>query len=69
MSRSNGNASPLGHEMGPAFAKHAAILNGVQIKSLQELADFNRENPELSYTKRGFHQEFCIQLQMLTILY
>ena len=33
----------LGHEMGPAFAKHVASLEGVTVKSLEQLIDFNRE--------------------------
>jgi hypothetical protein len=37
--------------MGPAFAKHVASLEGVTVKSLEQLIDFNRKHPELSYTK------------------
>lgn len=48
----------LGHEMGPGFAKYAASLEGVQIRTLEELIDFNRKHPELSYAKGEFIRAF-----------
>lgn len=40
-----------GHEMGPGFAKHVASLEGAAVQSLEQLVDFNRKHPELSYAK------------------
>ncbi|EOO00811.1 putative amidase family protein [Phaeoacremonium minimum UCRPA7] len=44
--------------MGPGFVKHVASLHGVQVKSLEELVNFNRHHPELSYAERNAAQRY-----------
>ncbi|CAG9981907.1 unnamed protein product [Clonostachys byssicola] len=39
------------HEMGPGFIKHTAYLDGIQIKSLEDLVKFVRQHPELSCSR------------------
>jgi len=48
----------LGHEMRPAFAKYAEILEGIHTRSLEALVEFNREYPELSYSKDNAAQDY-----------
>jgi hypothetical protein len=52
--------------MGPGFAKHVASLEGAAVHSLEQLVDFNRNHPELSYVN-GKHWILPFTLSIVTI--
>ncbi|KAH6640376.1 amidase family protein [Chaetomium tenue] len=46
------------HKMGPGFAKHVASLEDAGVQSLEQLVDFNRKHPELSYAEENAAQGY-----------